>query len=63
MTNQLFVKMVLDFWHLKIKELDTLLEKISDEQLQKEVDADRTRLVKKMTGEKRSGSLTIPAQP
>jgi imidazolonepropionase-like amidohydrolase len=34
-----------------------------DEQLQKEVDAERTRLVKKMTGEKRSGAPTIPAQP
>lgn len=34
-----------------------------DEQLQKEVDAERARLVKKMTGEKRSGAPTIPAQP
>lgn len=34
-----------------------------DEQLQKEVDAERTRLVKKMNGEKRSGVPTIPAQP
>jgi len=34
-----------------------------DEQLQKEVDAERTRLVKKLTGEKRGGAPTIPAQP
>ena len=34
-----------------------------DEQLQKDVDAERLRLVRKMNGEKRSGGLTIPAQP
>ncbi len=34
-----------------------------DEQLQKEVDAERARLVKKLTGEKRGGTPTIPAQP
>ncbi len=34
-----------------------------DEQLQKEVEAERNRLVKKMNGEKRSGATTIPAQP
>ncbi len=34
-----------------------------DEQLQKEVDAERARLVKKLNGEKRSGTPTIPAQP
>jgi hypothetical protein len=34
-----------------------------DEQLQKEVNAERTRLVKKLNGEKRSGVPTIPAQP
>lgn len=34
-----------------------------DEQMQKEVDAERTRLVKKLTGEKRSGMPTVPAQP
>lgn len=34
-----------------------------DEQLQKEVDAERLRLVRKMNGEKRSGVPTIPAQP
>jgi imidazolonepropionase-like amidohydrolase len=34
-----------------------------DGQLQKEVDTERVRLVRKMTGEKRSGMPTIPAQP
>ncbi len=34
-----------------------------DEQMQKEVDAERMRLVKKLNGEKRSGAPTIPAQP
>lgn len=34
-----------------------------DEQMQKDVDAERNRLVKKMNGEKRSGGPTIPAQP
>ncbi len=34
-----------------------------DEQMQKDVDAERLRLVRKMNGEKRSGAPTIPAQP
>ncbi|MEP6700100.1 MAG: amidohydrolase family protein [Bacteroidota bacterium] len=34
-----------------------------DEQLQKEVDAEKARLVKKLNGEKRSGTVTIPAIP
>ncbi len=34
-----------------------------DEQMQKDVDAERARLVKKMNGEKRSGAAMIPAQP
>ena len=34
-----------------------------DEQMQKDVEAERNRLVKKMNGEKRSGGMTIPAQP
>ncbi len=34
-----------------------------DEQLQKFVDTDRARLIKKMNGEKRSGVPTIPAVP
>ncbi len=38
-------------------------DRMKDEQLQKEVDAERLRLVRKMNGEKRSGVPTIPAQP
>ncbi len=38
-------------------------DRAKDEQLQKEVDAERLRLVRKMNGEKRSGAPTIPAQP
>lgn len=34
-----------------------------DEQMQKQIDAERLRLVKKMNGEKRSGASVIPAQP
>lgn len=34
-----------------------------DEQLQKLVDAERLRLIRKMNGEKRSGAPVIPAQP
>jgi imidazolonepropionase-like amidohydrolase len=34
-----------------------------DEEMQKEVDAERLRLIRKMNGEKRSGAPTIPAQP
>lgn len=34
-----------------------------DETLQKMVDVERTRLIKKMNGEKRSGAPMIPAQP
>jgi imidazolonepropionase-like amidohydrolase len=34
-----------------------------DEQLQKQLDAERLRLVKKMVGEKRSGTPVVPAQP
>lgn len=34
-----------------------------DEQLQKDIDAERLRLVRKLNGEKRSGAPTIPAQP
>jgi hypothetical protein len=34
-----------------------------DEQLQKWVDVERNRLIKKMNGEKRSGATVIPAQP
>ena len=38
-------------------------DRAKDEQMQKEVDAERLRLVRKMNGEKRSGAPTIPAQP
>jgi imidazolonepropionase-like amidohydrolase len=38
-------------------------DRIKDEQMQKDVDAERLRLVRKMNGEKRSGAPTIPAQP
>ena len=34
-----------------------------DEQLQKQVDAERARLVKKLNGEKRTGAPMIPATP
>jgi len=38
-------------------------DRTKDEQLQKDVDAERLRLVRKMNGEKRGGAPTIPAQP
>ena len=38
-------------------------DRAKDEQLQKEVDAERARLVKKLNGEKRSGAPMMPAQP
>ncbi len=38
-------------------------DRVKDEQMQKDVDAERLRLVRKMNGEKRSGAPTIPAQP
>jgi imidazolonepropionase-like amidohydrolase len=38
-------------------------DRAKDEQLQKDVDAERARLVKKLTGEKRGGAPTIPAVP
>jgi imidazolonepropionase-like amidohydrolase len=38
-------------------------DRVKDEQMQKDVDAERLRLVRKMNGEKRSGVPTIPAQP
>ena len=34
-----------------------------DEQMQKDIEAERARLIKKLTGEKRSGTPTIPAVP
>ena len=38
-------------------------DRAKDEQMQKDIDAERLRLVRKMNGEKRSGAPTIPAQP
>jgi imidazolonepropionase-like amidohydrolase len=38
-------------------------DRVKDEAMQKQVDAERLRLVRKMNGEKRSGAPTIPAQP
>jgi imidazolonepropionase-like amidohydrolase len=38
-------------------------DRAKDEQLQKLVDADRNRLIKKMVGEKRTGAPVQPAQP
>ena len=37
MTNQIIVKMVLDAWHSKIKEADTIFDNLTDAQLQNEV--------------------------
>src|SRR5947208_12627562 len=37
MTNQIIIKMVLDAWHSKIKEADTIFDSLTDEQLLKEV--------------------------
>ena len=38
-------------------------DRVKDEQLQQEVQAERARLVKKLNGEKRSGASLIPAVP
>jgi imidazolonepropionase-like amidohydrolase len=38
-------------------------DRTRDEQQQKQVDAERLRLVRKMNGEKRAGAPTVPAQP
>lgn len=38
-------------------------DRAKDEQMQKQVDAERLRLVRKLNGEKRTGMPTIPAQP
>ena len=43
MTNQLFIKMVLDTWYSKVKEADTLFDKLTDEQLQTEIAPGRNR--------------------
>ncbi len=42
-SNQLIVKMVLDRWYASIKNWDTLLNSITDEQLQKEIAPGKNR--------------------
>ena len=41
MTNQTMVKMVLDSWHSKVKDADDIFDKLTDEQLKKEVAPNR----------------------
>jgi len=41
--KQVAVKAVLDFWNSRIKEADTLIESLTDEQLQKEVAPGKNR--------------------
>lgn len=36
-TNQLIVKMIFDRWNAQIKNVDTFLGTVTDEQLQKEI--------------------------
>jgi len=43
MREQLFTKMVIDAWHAKLNNADTLLEQLTDEQLQNEVAPGRNR--------------------
>jgi hypothetical protein len=43
MTNQLFVKMVLDAWFTQVKEATNLFDQLSNDQLQQEVSPDRNR--------------------
>ncbi|MEI9807350.1 MAG: hypothetical protein WDO16_05385 [Bacteroidota bacterium] len=40
-----------------------IFDRVKDAELQKLVDTERNRLIKKMNGEKRSGTPVIPAQP
>ena len=42
-TNQLMVKMILDTWYSLIKTCDTVLDSITDEQLQKEIVPNKNR--------------------
>src|SRR5215217_2704735 len=37
MNKELFIKMVLDAWNLKVSQLDKLFGELSDEQLEKEI--------------------------
>jgi len=43
MSNEIFVKMALDGWQGQLKSTDTLLNKLSDEQLMQEVSPGRNR--------------------
>lgn len=43
MTNQLFVKMVLDAWFTQVKEATNLFDQLSNDQLEQEVSPDRNR--------------------
>ncbi|HYM95210.1 MAG TPA: DinB family protein [Chitinophagaceae bacterium] len=43
MTNQIFVKMVLDAWYSKIKEASDIFDNLTDEQLQNEIAPGRNR--------------------
>jgi hypothetical protein len=43
MTNQLIIKMVLDSWNSYTRQVDNLLDKLTDEQLQNEVSPGRNR--------------------
>jgi len=38
-------------------------DRVKDEQMQKVVDVERNRIIKKMNSEKRTGAPVIPAQP
>jgi hypothetical protein len=42
-SNQTMVKMILDRWHASVKNFDSLLDALSDEQLQKEIAPGRNR--------------------
>ena len=42
-TNQIMVKMVLDRWYTLVKNCDTLLDSVTDEQLEKEIVPNKNR--------------------
>ena len=41
--NEIMIKMVLDRWYTLIKNFDTVLDSITDEQLQKEISPNKNR--------------------
>lgn len=43
MNNQLSIKMILDTWYAKIKETDSIIDKLTDEEIQSEVSPGRNR--------------------